>query len=312
MKHKNSLKKVILVCLLSFALISCNNTDSIDKNDNSNKETVVNTDNNKDDENKDIKKDRILTDEDISLLSKVYDDMSLSERQRFDEIIDIFPNLSKEEKNLIIDDFERLKKEKESYESEKTSSKEEIKPFTLDEKNGTIYEYGPGTYGIGNNVDIPEAGHFNMLVSGNGNLKIIDKDGNTYFEDTFDNNDSYHIAHVFLFDGWTMEIGDNLNVKMQLDNNKYGKDDFIISRGKWSIGQNISPGKYKIYYNAKDLSGESGKIDILNDNNSPIGGIIINRSDKQSDDNYLNCELNEGQTITVTGISKLVIKPIEE
>ena len=57
MKHKNSLKKVILVCLLSFALISCNNTDSIDKNDNSNKETVVNTDNNKDDENKDIKKD---------------------------------------------------------------------------------------------------------------------------------------------------------------------------------------------------------------------------------------------------------------
>lgn len=306
MKHKNSLKKVILVCLLSFALVSCND---VEKNTDKENNTVVDTDNNKDvDSNIN---DKILSEDDMSILSKIYDEMSITERQRFEEIVNLFPTLSEDEKSLIIDDFERLKKEKESFDNDKGSD-EENKSFDLDAKNGTIYEYGPGTYGMGNNIDIPEAGHFNLALIGKGRLKVIDRDGNIYFEDTFDNNDSYHRAHIFLFDGWTMEIEDNLTVKMQLDSNKYGDEDFIISRGKWSIGQNINPGKYKIYYNVKDLCGESGKIDILNDSNSPTGGIIIKRSDKQSDDNYLNCELSEGQSISVTGISKLLVKPVEE
>lgn len=306
MKHKNSLKKAILVCLLSFALVSCND---VEKNTDKENNTVVDTDNNKDvDSNKN---DRILSEDDMSILSKIYDEMSITERQRFAEIVDLFPTLNEDEKSLIIDDFERLKKEKESFDNEK-GSEEENKSFDLDAKDGTIYEYGPGTYGIGNNIDIPEAGHFNLSLIGKGRLKIIDRDGNIYFEDNFDNNDSYHRAHIFLFDGWTMEVEDNLTVKMQLDSNKYGDEDFIISRGKWNIGQNINPGKYKIYYNIKDLSGESGKIDILNDANSPTGGIIIKRSDKQSDDNYLNCELSEGQSISVTGISKLLVKPVED
>lgn len=307
MNYKNSLKKAFIITIISLSLISCN--DSSNKDIDSSNTNVIEEVNDSDTTKNELEKN-LLNNEDYDMLNKLYDEFTVSERQRFEEIIKIYPNMSEEEKEKINENFKRLSEEKLAFDKTKGTD-ESNASYELNPENGKIYEYGPGSYGMGNNINIPEAGNFNFAIKGAGNIKIIDRDENIYIDEKFNNQDTYHMIQGFLFDGWTLDIGDGLEVQMQLNKKVFDGSNNTLSRGKWNIGQNIKPGKYKIYYNISDLVNDSGKINIINDANTPVGGIMIKSSDTQKDENYFTYDLEEGQVLEINGISKVLLSTFE-
>lgn len=240
-----------------------------------------------------------LTQDDLSLLSKSYDQLSLTERFRFDEILSLYSVLNQEDKEKISENLERLKKEKENF--KKTAESH----YELREDDGKIYTFNPGYYGMGNNLDIPEAGSFYFVFSGKGHFKIYDRENKVYYETDIDSTKEIPKLHGFLFDGWAFESTGNLVTKIQLNQESQGISDCDLYRGVYVGGTDITPGSYKLSFQKSDYIGDHFELVLKHIE----GENVVEEVRIDEHDGPTTIEIKNGDRLMIKNIQKIHLSP---
>lgn len=295
-------KKIILIFSLCFLLLACQSQNqSIEEKQNSDNDKHFIVEQEPIEEENIKEKHSLLTEEDYKLLDKSFSDLTTTEKQRLEEIKNSKELLSSDELKRVKTSIEKLEREKIEFTPEQSIS------YDLDSKNGKIYRFSPGIYGMENNLEIPEAGSFTFVFEGKGNFTITDPYGKEYYSTIIDSDNSVPKFRGFLFDGWEFETDGDLLTKMQLSQDNLGYTEHQLYRGVWNVGQDIGAGQYFITTLKTDIIPNDEFIVTHQEYNGQTDEyVIVNEYNSSMEKEAIQLEI--GDVLVIKGINKILLE----
>lgn len=243
---------------------------------------------------------KVLSQEQITILDKVYAELTDAEKILYESIILTWDNLSGDDKAKYQANYDRLKSEADAFaEAERVKAEEEAAAKLKAEWDTFVTEntktLGAGTYSAPEHIAV---GVYDVTFQGSGNFFV---NGNQSLEYNEIGGGSYGVSkiHTYITEDAEIEIKGMKAIFTPVQTSLLPKEGFEIYPGYWSVGTEIPEGRYI----AKTVGAESGNFFVFGKNsvNEILGGTYGVES--------VTFNIEVGDIVNMRGMDKVIFTP---